>query len=77
MMLNKKTCFKLLKSFTSAKIRKNIFACLFSVHNTVSLSRHEQACLIWLRFETYFSHHWFKLWETYLSKRSLIKHTCS
>ena len=27
-------------------IRKNIFACLFSVHNTISLSRHEQVCLI-------------------------------
>ena len=26
-------------------IRKNIFACLFSVHNTISLSRHEQVCL--------------------------------
>ena len=26
-------------------IRKNIFACLFSVHNTMSLSRHEQVCL--------------------------------
>ena len=25
-------------------IRKNIFACLFSVHNTISLSHHEQAC---------------------------------
>ena len=23
-------------------IRKNIFACLFSVHNTIILSRHEQ-----------------------------------
>ena len=28
------------------KIRKNIFACLFSVHNTISLSRHEQVCLM-------------------------------
>ena len=46
-------------------IRKNIFACLFSVHNTISLSRHEQVCLMRLRF------------ERYLSKRSLIKHTCS
>ena len=36
---------------------KNIFACLFSVHNTISLSRHEQVCLIRLRFERYFSHH--------------------
>ena len=25
-------------------IRKNIFVCLFSVHNTISLSHHEQAC---------------------------------
>ena len=25
---------------------KNIFACLFSVHNTISLSRHEQVCLM-------------------------------
>ena len=25
-------------------IRKNIFACLFSVHNIISLSRHEQVC---------------------------------
>ena len=27
-------------------IRKNIFPCLFSVHNTISLSRHEQVCLM-------------------------------
>ena len=27
------------------------FACLFSVHNTISLSCHEQVCLIRLRFE--------------------------
>ena len=38
-------------------IRKNIFACLFSVHNTISLSRHEQVCLMKLLFERYFSHH--------------------
>ena len=38
-------------------IRKNIFPCLFSVHNTASLSRHEQVCLIRLRFERHFSHH--------------------
>ena len=38
-------------------IRKNIFASLFSVHNTTSLSRHEQVCLMRLRFERYFSHH--------------------
>ena len=31
-------------------IRKNSFACLFSVHNTISLSRHEQVCLMRLRF---------------------------
>ena len=38
-------------------IRKNIFACLFSIHNIISLSRHEQVCLSGLRFERYFSHH--------------------
>ena len=38
-------------------IRKNIFACLFSVHNTISLSCHEQVCLIRLSIERYFSHH--------------------
>ena len=41
----------------SFAIRKNIFACLFSVRNTISLSRHEQVCLMRLRFERYFSHH--------------------
>ena len=49
-------------SFTSKQpikkgIRKNVFACLFSIHNTISLSRHEQVCLSGLRFERYFSHH--------------------
>ena len=38
-------------------VRKNIFACLFSVLNTINLSRHEQVCLIRLCFERYFSHH--------------------
>ena len=54
-------------------MRKNIFACLFSVYNTISLSRHEQVCLIKLRFEIYFSYHRPKWWEKYPSKRSLIK----
>ena len=27
-------------------IRKNIFACLFSIHNTINLLRHEQVCLL-------------------------------
>ena len=52
-------------------IRKNIFTCLFSVHNAISLSRHEQVCLIRLRFERYFSHHRTRWWEKYLSKSSL------
>ena len=38
---------------SNVNIRKNIFACLFSVHNTMSLSRHEQVCLMRLRFERY------------------------
>ena len=56
---------------------KNIFAWLFIVHNTISLSCHGQAFLIRLHFERYFSHHQTKWWEEYLLKRSLIEHTCS
>ena len=37
-------------------IRKNIFTCLSSVHNAISLSRHEQVCLIRLCFARYFSY---------------------
>ena len=36
-------------------LRKNTLACLFSVHDTLSLSGHEQVCLMRLRFERYFS----------------------
>ena len=32
---------------------KDIFACLFSIHNTISLSCHEQVSLSGLRFERY------------------------
>ena len=38
-------------------IRKNIFACLFSVYNTIRLSPHEQVCLIRLRFKKCFFHY--------------------
>ena len=27
-------------------VRKNIFACLFSVHNIISLSCHERVCVM-------------------------------
>ena len=33
---------ELFRQLTTISIRKNIFACLFSVHNTISLSRQEQ-----------------------------------
>ena len=49
-------------------IPENMFACLFSVHNTTSLSRHEQ---VW------WEKHRIRWWEKHLSKRSLIKHTYS
>ena len=38
-------------------ICKDIFACLFSIHSAISLSRHEQVCQSKLRFKRYFSHH--------------------
>ena len=31
-------------------IRKNIFTCVFSIHNTIRLTCHEQVCLRRLRF---------------------------
>ena len=34
-------------------LRKNIFACLFSVHNTTSLSSHEQVCFSQSRYSFY------------------------
>ena len=53
-------------------MRKNFFACLFSVHHTISLSRHKQVCLTRQHFERYFSHH-----SRNISQYILIKHTCS
>ena len=38
-------------------IHKNIFVCQFSIHNIITLSRHEQVCLMRLRLEKHFSHH--------------------
>ena len=35
-------------------IHKDLFACLFSIHNIISLSCPEQVCLSGLRFERYF-----------------------
>ena len=40
-------------------------------------TRDEQLWLIRLRFERCFSHHLVQWWEEYLSKRSLIKQSCS
>ena len=38
-------------------VRKNIFDWLFSSDTITSLSRHEQVCLMTLRFERYLSDH--------------------
>lgn len=52
---------------------KNIAACLFGVVNVISLSRHKQIMFNKATFQEKFSlHH-----GEYLSKRSLVKHTCS
>ena len=42
--------------------RKNIFTCVFGIHNIISLPRPEQVDGRW--------------WEKHLSKRSLLKLTC-
>ena len=39
-------------------IRKKDFPSLFSIHNAIGLSRHEQVCFSGLSFERYLSHHW-------------------
>ena len=52
-----KTCRRMHEKFRwhvplyTSDVCENIFACLFSFHNTISLSRIEQVCLIRLRFE--------------------------
>ena len=38
-------------------VYKNIFTCLFSVHNIIRLSCHEQVRFMKLHFERYFFHH--------------------
>ena len=43
--------------FNVKSLRKDIPACLFSAHNTTSLSRHKQACLLRVRLEKNFFHH--------------------
>ena len=58
-----KSHYALIKDFNTfmydytLHLRENIFAYLFSVHNTISSSRHEQVFLIMLRSERYFFHH--------------------
>ena len=42
--LGENVVLRLMEYLTPTVRRKNIFACLFSVHNTISLSRHEQVC---------------------------------
>ena len=54
----------------SLRIRENMFACLFSVNNTISLSRHEEVCFIMLCFERYSSEHLIK--HTYSLRNSAI-----
>ena len=39
------------------KFNRKINAINFPLNNTISLSRHEQVCLIRLRFEGYLAHH--------------------
>ena len=48
------------------EIHNNNFTCPFSVHSTVSLSRHEQLCLIRLCLERYFSYPWEKYFSVSL-----------
>ena len=68
-MSSPRGCFSECNSLELRQIYENPF--LF--YNTIALSGHEQVCLSRLRFEKYFSLHR----EKDLSKRNLLKHTCS
>ena len=46
------------KALDDENLGKNSFACLFSIHNIISLSCQEQVCLTRLCFEGHFSQHW-------------------
>ena len=54
-------------------MRKNIFACLFSIHNTISLSRDEQVCLSRLLFERCLSHH--RIMNTEQTSKKFFRYT--
>ena len=54
---SKQICLGLHYNGDNSYLRKNIFACLFSVYNRISLLRHEQVHLMRLSFDRYFSHH--------------------
>ena len=43
--------YKFVKNVKLIGLRKNILACLFSIHNTISLSHNEQVCLSRLYFK--------------------------
>ena len=53
------------KALDDGNIGKNIFACLFSIHNAIRLSHHEQVSLMRLRSERHFSHHRESHWENH------------
>ena len=53
----KKKTFICVSKIVVIRMDKSIFPCLFIVHNIISLSRHEQVCLMRLHLESYCSHH--------------------
>ena len=54
---NKERIRKFMQTGNTDFIRKKDFASLFSIHNTIALSRHEQVYFSGLSFERYLSHH--------------------
>ena len=54
-------------------LKKN---CEVNNHSIISLSHHEQVCLMRLRFERHFSHHWAMLMILMLIQKHLILRFC-
>ena len=74
--INVLNCSKLPTVFKNQNKLANAFYfqdCIFKEITSGAVSELQY----WPCFDRYFSHHWAQWWKKYLSKRSLIKHTCS
>ena len=68
---------RLLNCHQSIEAHKNIFVCLFIVHEIMNTLCHERKCLTRLSLKRYFSHPQATRWEKHLPIGSPIKKNLS